>query len=67
MTREIYTHVTAPMFDAAANAISGAVTDTFGPNTDANESADPAIGSNNGSSADDTPARGDDSLPATSR
>jgi integrase len=30
MTREIYTHVTAPMFDAAAKAVSQAIDNTFG-------------------------------------
>jgi integrase len=60
MTREIYTHVTAPMFDAAANAISHAVTDAFGPEADANESGAPTAVSNNGPSAPDSPAPGEE-------
>jgi integrase len=59
MTREIYTHVTAPMFDKAANAIAQAVDDTFG-------SSDDAIGSRNGSSTGEPPARSDDPTTATS-
>ena len=69
MTREIYTHVTAPMFDAAANAISQAVDGTFGSSADANGSigsSDPAIGSKNGSKTTDSPASDDDPPPATS-
>lgn len=67
MTREIYTHVTAPMFDKAANAISHAVDDAFGPNADANGSSDPAIGSNNGSKTTGSPAPSDGPPPTTSR
>jgi hypothetical protein len=70
MTREIYTHVTAPMFEAAANAIAQAVDDTFGSNADANGSSgssDPAIGSKNGSKTTEPPAAGDDPPPVTSR
>ena len=68
MTREIYTHVTAPMFEAAATAISQAVDGAFGPSDEANGSSgssDPAIGSKNGSKATERPASGDDALPAT--
>ncbi len=70
MTREIYTHVTAPMFEAAASAISHAVDGTFVSSADANGangSSDPAIGSKNGSKATKAPAPGDDPPPATSR
>jgi hypothetical protein len=69
MTREIYTHVTAPMFEAAANAIGRAVDGTFGSGADANGSrgsGDPAIGSKNGSKATEPPVSGDDPPPATS-
>jgi hypothetical protein len=70
MTREIYTHVTAPMFDAAANAIGRAVDGTFGSADDATGptgSSDPATGSKNGSKATEPPASSDDPPPATSR
>jgi hypothetical protein len=70
MTREIYTHVTAPMFDAAATAISQAVDGTFGSSADANGSSgssDSAIGSKNGSKTADPPVSGDDPPPATNR
>jgi integrase len=70
MTREIYTHVTAPMFEAAATAISHAVDGTFGSRADANGSngsCDPAIGSKNGSRATERPAPGDDPPPSASR
>jgi hypothetical protein len=43
------------MFDAAANAISQAVNDMFGSNTDANGSSDPTV------------ALSDDPLCATGR
>jgi hypothetical protein len=69
MTREIYTHVTAPMFDAAADAISQAVDGTFGSGAHtngSNGSSDPAIGSKNGSRTADPPVPGDDPPPATS-
>ena len=69
MTREIYTHVTAPMFDAAANAISQAVDGAFGSADDANGSSgssDPAIGSKNGSKATEPHAPGDDPPPTAS-
>ena len=45
MTREIYTHVTAPMFEAAANAIARAVDDTLSSDAHATETSNPAIGS----------------------
>ena len=70
MTREIYTHVTAPMFEAAARAISQAVDDAFGSGADAsgsNGSSDPAIGSKNGSKTTEAPASGDGPPPATGR
>jgi hypothetical protein len=70
MTREIYTHVTAPMFEAAATAISRAVDGTVGSSADANGSSgssDPAIGSKNGSRTTETPASGDDPPAATNR
>jgi hypothetical protein len=69
MTREIYTHVTAPMFEAAANAIAQAVDGTFAPSADtngSNGSSGPAIGSKNGSSTAEKPAPSDDPPPATS-
>jgi integrase len=69
MTREIYTHVTAPMFEAAATAIGRAVDGTFGSSADAtgsNGSSDPTIGSKNGSRTTEPPAPGDDPPPATS-
>ena len=69
MTREIYTHVTAPMFDAAATAIPQAVDGTFGSSADANGSngsSDPAIGSKNGSRTTDSPASDDGPPTATS-
>jgi hypothetical protein len=67
MTREIYTHVTAPMFDAAADAISQAVDGTFGSSADANGSSDPEVGSRNGSKATNSPDTGDDLPYATDR
>jgi hypothetical protein len=69
MTREIYTHVTAPMFEAAADAIGRAVDGTFGSRAEANGSngsSDPA-GSKNGSKATEPPVTGDGPPPATSR
>jgi hypothetical protein len=70
MTREIYTHVTAPMFEAPTDAIAQAVDGTFGSSTDATGStgsSNPAIGSKNGSKTADPPAPGDDPPAATSR
>jgi len=34
MTRDIYTHVTGPMFEKAANTIARAVDNTFGSSAD---------------------------------